>query len=109
MAQKGTSTFVLQRMTAVLMLPLVAWFLWSVIAYAGGSYADAYAWAGEPLNSLLLGAFVTVGAVHMRIGLMEVIHDYIHGGLNNVLNVLNWIVAIGAIAVTWWSLFQIAF
>jgi len=109
MARKGTSTFVLQRTTAVFLLPLIIWFLWSVVAHASGTYDEAYAWAAKPLNALLLGAFVTIGAIHMRIGAMEVIEDYIHGALNSVLNLLNWAVAIGVIAITWWSLFNIAF
>ena len=109
MSSKGTSTFVMQRLTAVLLIPLVIWFLWSVVAHAGQSFSATKAWAAQPKNAILLGAFITIGAVHMRIGLMEVIEDYIHGGLNGVLNVLNWLVALGVIGVTWWSLYSIAF
>lgn len=105
MSSKGTSTFVLQRASAVLLTPLVLWFLFSVIAHAGDSYLEARAWAAQPLNMALLGGFVTVGAFHMRIGMMEIIEDYIHGGLNGALNLLNWAVAIGVTIVTWWSLF----
>lgn len=109
MSNKGTSIFVMQRLTAVLLLPLVLWFLWSVVAHAGDSFSAAKAWAGQPKNAILLGAFITIGAIHMRIGLMEVIEDYIHGGINRVLNALNWLVALAVVAVTWWSLYSITF
>jgi len=99
----------MQRLTAVLLLPLVLWFLWSVVAHAGDSFSAAKAWAGQPKNAILLGAFITIGAIHMRIGLMEVIEDYIHGGINRVLNALNWLVALAVVAVTWWSLYSITF
>ncbi len=109
MAHKGTSTFILQRLTAVLLLPLVIWFLYSVVAHAGANYVDARDWIERPVNAILLGAFVTIGAMHMRIGMMEIVADYIHGGLKPALLAANWAAALGVIAVTWWSLFTIAF
>ncbi len=105
MSNKGTSTFVYQRATAILLAPLVLWFLFSVVAHAGDSYLEARAWAAKPLNMLLLGVMVTVGAFHMRIGMMEIIEDYIHGEINGLLNTLNWAVAISVTIATWWSLF----
>ena len=107
MSSKGTSTFILQRLTAVVMLPFIAWFLWSIVAHAGGSFADTKVWITKPFNAIMLGVLITVGAVHMRIGAMEVIEDYIHDGLNGVLNMANWAVAIAVIAATWWSLFTL--
>ena len=104
MAGKGTSTFVMQRASAILLLPLVAWFLYSVAAHAGDSYLEARAWAARPVNLGLLGLFITIGAFHMRIGMMEIIEDYIHDGLKGPLNLLNWAVAILVTVITWWSL-----
>ncbi|MEM9169926.1 MAG: succinate dehydrogenase, hydrophobic membrane anchor protein [Pseudomonadota bacterium] len=105
--RNGTTTFIMQRASAVLLLPLVAWFVWSVAAHAGDDLAGARLWAGKPMNTILLGAFVTVGAFHMRIGMMEVIEDYIHGGLNSILNALNWLVAIAVAGATWWALLSL--
>ena len=105
--KKGTSTFVMQRASAVILLPFAIWFLWIIAAKSGQSFDAMAAWMASPFTKILLGAFVTVGALHGRIGVMEVIEDYIHGGLNGVLNMANWAAALGVIALTWWSLLSI--
>ena len=94
MTSKGTSTFIAQRASAVLLLPLIGWFLWAVIAHAGASYAEMRAFASQPLNAGLFAALIVIGAAHMRIGLAEVIEDYIYSGLKGLLLTLNWLVAI---------------
>ncbi|MEO1137365.1 MAG: succinate dehydrogenase, hydrophobic membrane anchor protein [Pseudomonadota bacterium] len=109
MAHKGTSTFIIQRATAALMIPLGAWFLIGVVSHLGADYAAARSWLAQPLNSILIALFVTIGALHMRIGMAEIIADYIHSGLNGVLSFLNWLVAISVIAGTLWALYNISF
>ncbi|WDI33019.1 succinate dehydrogenase, hydrophobic membrane anchor protein [Hyphococcus flavus] len=109
MAHKGTSTFIMQRFTAALMIPLAIWFLISVVSHLGADYAAARAWAGQWWNGLLLALFVSVGAWHMRIGLEEIIADYIHGGIKKTLSALNWLIAISVIAGALWSVYNISF
>ena len=110
MAQhKGTSTFIFQRASAALLIPLVLWFLISVVSQLGADYETARAWAGRPWNAILLGLFFIIGAIHMRIGMAEVIADYIHGGLRNVFNILNWLVALGVLAAVLFALYTISF
>ena len=107
MSKKGTGTFVLQRASAVVLLPFVIWFMWSLAAHAGESYQGMVEWLRQPFNKIMFGGLVTVGAFHMRIGLGEVIDDYIHGWLGNVLSMFNLLIAIGVVALTWYSLFSI--
>ena len=45
-----------------------------------------------PFNGLLLGAFLIIGAWHMRIGMMEIIADYIYPPLKGALLIINWLV-----------------
>lgn len=107
MSAKGTSTFILQRSSAVLLLPLAIWFIWSLMSKAGQPYGDVLVWLGQPLNLGLFGAFVTVGAFHGRIGVGEVIDDYLGGTLKTLATAANWMVAVGVIVVTWWSLLSL--
>ncbi|MEL6361182.1 MAG: succinate dehydrogenase, hydrophobic membrane anchor protein [Pseudomonadota bacterium] len=107
MSHKGTSTFIMQRASAVILIPIAIWFLWSLMAHAGEDLAGAEAWLKKPLNFGLFGTFVTIGALHGRIGVSEVIDDYIHGGMRGLFSALNWVVAIAVIAVTWWSLLSL--
>jgi succinate dehydrogenase / fumarate reductase membrane anchor subunit len=109
MAHKGTSTFIMQRFTAALMIPLAIWFLISVVSHLGADYAAAKAWAAQWWNSALLALFVVIGAWHMRIGLEEIIADYIHSGLGKVLLMLNWLIAISVIAGALWAIYNISF
>ena len=110
MAQhKGTSTFILQRATAALMIPLVLWFLIGMVSQLGADFEAARAWAAHPLNAILLALLFVIGAIHMRIGMAEIIADYIHGGLKGVLSALNWIVALAVIAGAAWAVYTISF
>lgn len=107
MSKKGTSTFVMQRASAVILIPFVIWFLWSLAAHAGDSFTEMVAWLQSPFNKIMFGGFVTIGAFHMRIGLGEIIDDYLHGSLRNASNLLNLFAALIVVAVTWFSLVSI--
>jgi succinate dehydrogenase / fumarate reductase membrane anchor subunit len=108
MTHKGTKTFIAQRATAVLVLPFVLWFVSSVIANAGASHEDAHAWLATGINPLLLGALIALGCMHMRIGLNEIIDDYIDGGSRGVFKILNLFACLGAALLALYSLYTIA-
>jgi len=109
MSKKGTSYFIIQRATAVVLIPLAAWLLFHLMTILNGDYVSARVWLENPWNSLLIGAFVVIGAIHMRIGMAEIIIDYIHSWLKDVLLFINWLAAIGLIIATLWSVYTISF
>jgi len=109
MAHKGTSTFIIQRATAALLIPICIWFLLNVASHLGADYETARAWISKPLNGSLLGAFLTIGALHMRIGMAEIIVDYIHSWVKDVLLVVNWLVTLGLITTVAWSIYTLSF
>ncbi|WP_370336039.1 succinate dehydrogenase, hydrophobic membrane anchor protein [Parvularcula marina] len=78
MANKSTKHFNHQRFTALIQIPLVIWFIISVVRLIGASWTEFTAWAGEPLTALLLVIFILSIFYHMRLGMDEVIEDYIH-------------------------------
>jgi len=79
-ARRGTETFWRQRMTAVANVPLVLFLILSIVTHIGASYEDVHAYLARPLVALALLALVISAAIHMRIGLKEIIEDYVHGG-----------------------------
>ena len=79
-ARHGTETFWRQRMTAVANIPLVLFLILSVVTHIGASYDRVHAYLARPIVALLMLALVISAAIHMRIGLKEIIEDYIHGG-----------------------------
>lgn len=109
MSKKHTSTFVLQRASAVILIPLAVWFLISLIAHAGDSFVDMKIWLSQWWNSAAFAALIVIGAYHGRIGLEEVIVDYIHSWLKTVLILLSWIAAVALMAIAIWSAYQLSF
>ena len=83
-AHRGTETFWRQRMTAVANVPLVGFLLYTIVTHAGAPYEEVRAYLAQPLVAILLLALVISAAIHMRIGLKEIIEDYVHGGLKVV-------------------------
>nr|WP_272214040.1 succinate dehydrogenase, hydrophobic membrane anchor protein [Marinicella sp. W31]MDC2875748.1 succinate dehydrogenase, hydrophobic membrane anchor protein [Marinicella sp. W31] len=80
-SKEGTGHFWMQRMTAVALVPLFIFFILFVIAHLGASYEAVTASLANPFVSVLMAMMVLAGLIHMRIGMQEVIDDYIHNEL----------------------------
>jgi succinate dehydrogenase / fumarate reductase, membrane anchor subunit len=83
-AHHGTETFWRQRLTAVANVPLVIFLILAIVTHIGASYADMHAFLARPLVALAFAALILSAAIHMRIGLKEIIEDYVHGGMRVV-------------------------
>jgi succinate dehydrogenase / fumarate reductase membrane anchor subunit len=77
-AHHGTETFWRQRVTAVANIPLVIFLVLSIVTHIGASYAAVKAYLAQPVVAVLLLALILSAAIHMRIGLREIIEDYVH-------------------------------
>jgi len=77
-AKSGTSHFWHQRVSAVALLPLTIWFVWSIARYAGAPYAEVLEFLHNPFNAGAMLLFVLAGLYHMVLGVQVVIEDYIH-------------------------------
>jgi succinate dehydrogenase / fumarate reductase, membrane anchor subunit len=78
-AKEGVSHWWGQRVTALLLIPLVLWFVVALLAHIGADQAAVTAWLGQPVTYGLM--LVLLGAVfwHAALGLQVVIEDYVHG------------------------------
>jgi succinate dehydrogenase / fumarate reductase membrane anchor subunit len=83
-AHGGTDTFWRQRMTAVANIPLVLFLILSIVTHIGAGYDEVRAYLAQPIVALALLALVISATIHMRIGLKEIIEDYVHGGAKAV-------------------------
>lgn len=89
-AKDGTEHFWVQRMTAVALVPLFIFFIIFLIRYAGAPYAEVIGALSNPIVAVLFGMMVIAGLVHMRIGIQEIIADYVHHeGLKFLVLMLN--------------------
>jgi len=76
-AHDGLHHWVLQRITAIALIPLSVWFVYSVVNLLGAEHADAVLFLQNPLNALLMAFVIIAGCWHGALGLQVIIEDYI--------------------------------
>ncbi|MAV88863.1 MAG: succinate dehydrogenase, hydrophobic membrane anchor protein [Rhodospirillaceae bacterium] len=87
-SKSGTSHWWAQRVTALALIPLTLWFIYSTIKFVGMDLISFGAWLNEPGSVLLLSLFLIALFYHMQLGLQVVIEDYVHGEKNKVFLLL---------------------
>ena len=99
-AQSGTHHFIVQRVTALALIPLVVWIVYFVLAVLHADYAQARAMVHAPLNAVLLVAFVIAAFWHAKLGLQVVVEDYVHTRWLEITSQLaiTFLCALGALA-----------
>ena len=94
-AKEGTAHWWAQRVTAVALVPLSLWFVWSATTLVGVDQAGFKEWLNHASNLVLMILFVGSLFYHMQLGLQVVIEDYDHGEKSKVTSViLNLFVAV---------------
>lgn len=78
-AGKGTGHWWTQRVTAVALVPLGLWFVFSLTSLPSYLYGDVAMWLRRPWNAVLLLALVLAMIWHSRLGIQVVLEDYVHG------------------------------
>ncbi len=77
-AKAGFSHWWLQRLTAVFLIPLGLWFVFSLASVPDYSAATIQAWLRSGLNAFWLGLFAVTALLHARLGIEVVVEDYVH-------------------------------
>lgn len=77
-AGHGFSHWWWQRLSAVALIPLSVWFIWSILGLIGAEYDVALTWLQSPLQASLLLLFVLVSLFHGQTGIQVVVEDYVH-------------------------------
>ena len=87
-----------QRVSALFLLLLIPWLLWSLLQLAGTGHAEAAKFLAGPLNASLMILLLAATLHHALLGLQVVIEDYLHHhGLSLTLLVLLRIIAAAAL------------
>lgn len=100
-AHEGAHHWWMQRVTAVAVAVLGAWFAWSATCLVGADHAAFVAWMARPVNSALLVLLLGAGFYHGWLGVRVVVEDYVPapGPRTAVLAVgagITWLAAAGA-------------
>jgi succinate dehydrogenase / fumarate reductase membrane anchor subunit len=107
-SHSGVGHFWKQRVSAVALIPLTLWFAISAIGLIGAPITSVLFFLFNPVNAVLMGAFVVIGLYHMTLGLNEVILDYVpHPGFKFFLMLVNYTFAIALAAAAIFALLRI--
>ena len=105
----GTREFITQRISGALNVLVTLFFVWFVVSLAGADRAQMIETVRNPLVAIGLVALIVNVCIHMRIGMHEVIEDYLYEGQNRVANVANNVFAIAVATVTVLAVAKIMF
>ncbi|HWU69526.1 MAG TPA: succinate dehydrogenase, hydrophobic membrane anchor protein [Stenotrophobium sp.] len=76
-AKDGTHHFWMQRVSAVALIPLVLWFVFSVARYTGADFDMTRHWVHAPSVAIALVLFIAAALYHSMLGVQVVIEDYV--------------------------------
>ena len=77
-AKDGTGHWWSQRVSAVALIPLTLWFLFSLLSLPSLDYITVRTWLSFPMSGFLAVLLVAVLAYHSYLGTTVVIEDYVH-------------------------------
>ena len=77
-AKSGVHHWLVQRVSAGMLVLLLPWLTYSLLQLAGASHDEAQAFVAEPWNATLLLLSLLLLLYHGMLGLQVVIEDYVH-------------------------------
>lgn len=78
-AKEGVDTFLAERVSAVALIPLTLWFVFSVARLPVLNYAEVRSWMQSPSVAVTLVLFLAVLFYHSSLGVKVVVEDYVAG------------------------------
>ena len=67
-----------KALTAVALVPLTFWFIFSIIRLQGATQEDIVDWLSRPRRLVFMCSLIVCTFYHLMLGLQIVIEDYIH-------------------------------
>ncbi len=77
-AKEGVNHWWRQRISALALIPLVLWCLYSLVTGSFSGYENVIAWIKKPVTAPLLIIFLATVYYHGLLGIQVVIEDYVH-------------------------------
>ena len=92
---KASRKWIMQRASALIVAPLIVWFLLSLISLSTSDYNSLVNFFSKPLFLILTIILLIIGFFHAKIGLSEIVEDYIQNEkIKNTVNLLGLLLSI---------------
>lgn len=98
--RKGAWTWIKERVSSLVLIPLTLWALVMAVAVTGMSHADALAYVASPLNATAIAVILLISIYHMHLGIQVIVEDYLHGALGKLSLALNALVCLALAAAS---------
>ena len=87
MKNHALNKWIIQRVSAVLLMPLLLFFLYSLVDLVNKDYTGALDFFDNYFSIIIFTLFLIFAGLHLKLGLGEIIEDYIQDErLKGVLN-----------------------
>ena len=87
-AKDGTHHWWLQRVTSIALVPLVLWFVISLLGVSHADYETFQHWLSNPFRAGLMVALLAVLFYHASLGMQVIYEDYVRPEGAKVIAVL---------------------
>jgi len=87
-ARAGSHHWWAQRLTAIALVPLTLWFIFSVIHLSGASHQVVIDWLSSPWTLAPMLLLIVATFHHLQLGMQVVIEDYVHREATRMAGVL---------------------
>lgn len=85
---EGSHHWWLQRVSAIALVPLSLWFVFSIVSHIGDDYSEVVAWISQPSVALMLILYIGFMFFHAQLGVQVVIEDYVHSEPLKIVSLL---------------------
>lgn len=73
----GKKHWLYHRLSAILLLPLLIWFIFSLSLLSDINYENITKWMSETTNYILLFILIVISVRHFQLGIQVILEDYI--------------------------------
>ncbi|MBK8534769.1 MAG: succinate dehydrogenase, hydrophobic membrane anchor protein [Candidatus Competibacteraceae bacterium] len=87
-AKDGTHHWWMQRVTSIALVPLVLWFVISMLSVSRADYETFQHWLGNPIRAGLMVALLAAMFYHANLGMQVIFEDYVRPEGAKILAVL---------------------
>jgi succinate dehydrogenase / fumarate reductase, membrane anchor subunit len=78
-AKEGVGHWWVLRVTAIALIPLTSWFVIALLGKPLQSYEAMRGWLGQLWVAVPVVLLIITLAIHSRLGIEEIVVDYVHG------------------------------